>query len=414
MLVNESRSQSVQSYKTTAALVNQLCPNFVFDTLLNYKKEKLSIASLKGKFIILDFWGTFCLPCITAFPKIEGFQKRFGDTLQVLLVATDGYQKAAQFYEARNKSNNPMALPCSVNRNAADYFQIKEVSTYIWIDDQGYIKGITDEFQLTEQNIADFINKKNVQLKGVEKKAIRDKKQYLVAQASEIDSNAVMFSSSLTKYLNGVSGSYFFPKKGIGARITADNASVNNLYRMAFGDSTGIVPYNRLIIESAHPEKYKLPKNEDFDKWKYDNAYCYELKVPKEKQSDILKIMQDDLKRMFGANVYMENRTVQCLILVAEKPLRCLADKTLSPKREINAGGVTVINSPFKEFVELIQHFNQEKIMLDETGITDNVDIALKAQMNDVDALNAALQKYGLHLQYEDRSVRMLIIKDPQ
>jgi hypothetical protein len=157
-----------------------------------------------------------------------------------------------------------------------------------------------------------------------------------------------------------------------------------------------------------------LPRSEDFDTWKYENAWCYELKVPKEKQNELLKIMQDDLKRMFGANVYMENRTVSCLILKAEKPIRCLADKTMLPKRVYNAGGITVVNTPFKEFAGMIQHYNQEKIMLDETGITDNVDIALKAEMNDINALNAELQKYGLSLHYEDRSVRMLIIKDPQ
>jgi len=396
------------------SFVNRLCPDFVFDTLINYTKEKLALSDLKGKFVIVDFWGTFCLPCIAAFPKIEKLQKRFGDTLQVLLVATDGYQRAKQFYEVRKNGNKPMALPCGVNRDAVDYFQVKVVSTYVWIDDQGYIKAITDEDQLTEQNIADFVNKKKIQLKGIEKKVLRDAKQYLVTQASAIDSNSVMYSSSLTKYLNGVLGSYYYPPKGIGTKIIANNTSVNNLYRLAFGDSTGLVPYNRLIIESAHPEKYMLPKNEDFDKWKYDNAWCYELKVPKERQNDILKMMQDDLKRMFGANVYMENRTVPCLVLKAEQPLRCLADKTLPPKRVFNGGGITVINSPFKEFVEMVQHFNQEKIILDETGITDNVDIIIKAEMNDVDALNAGLKKYGLHLLYEDRSVRMLIIKDPQ
>jgi thiol-disulfide isomerase/thioredoxin len=414
LFINAVRSQSVQAMKTAISPVNKLCPDFVFDTLINYKKNKLAISDLKGRFVILDFWGTFCLPCIKAFPEIEQLQKRFGDTLQVLLVATDGFQKANQFYVGRKKKNMPMLLPCAVNRDADNYFQVRTVSTFVWIDDQGYVKAITDESQLTEQNIADFVNRKNIHLRGIERHTMLDGKRPLVSIANEIDSSSVIYSSSLTKYLKGVTGSYYYPKKGVGTKIFAYNTSVNNLYRMAFGDSTGAIKYNKLIIESAQPEQFELPKDADFETWKYDNAYCYELTVPKEKQNDILKIMQDDLKRFFGANVFLENRIQKCLILKAENNPHLLADKTLASKRVFNAGGITITNHPFKDFVEMLQHYNQTKIVLDETGITANVDIVLEAQMNEVDQLNDALKKYGLHLQYEDRQVQMLIIKDPQ
>lgn len=414
LLVNEGRSQSVPVYKNSTAVVNQACPNFVFDTLLNYKKEKLSIADCKGKFVILDFWGTFCLPCITAFPEIADLQKRFGDTLQVLLVATDGYQKAKQFYEARKKSSNPMVLPCSVNREAAAYFQVHTVSTYVWIDDQGIIKAITDESQLTEQNIADFIHKKNTQFRGIEQKAIADYKRYLVTMANEMDSNNVLYNSSLTKYLKGVTGSYYYPPKGVGTKVRATNMSISNLYRIAFGDSTGAVPYNRTVIDAPHPEKYALPKDWDFETWKYDNAFCYELRVPVAKQHDILKIMLEDLNRVFNVSVHMETRTQKCLILSAEKHALVQEGVSAPPEFVISAGGVTIINHPFAQFTEVVQHYLPKEIVLDETGISGKVAISIQAAMNDVNSLNEALKKYGLHLQYEDRPMQMLIIKDPQ
>jgi thiol-disulfide isomerase/thioredoxin len=411
-LINVVRSQSVQPAITNVSFVNQLCPDFIFDTLINYKKEKLTIADLKGKFVIIDFWGTFCLPCITAFPKIEKLQRQFGDSLQVLLVATDGYQKAKRFYESREKMNRSMSLPCAINRNVVKYFQIKTVSTYVWIDDQGYIKAITDDAGLTDQNIANFIGKKDLHIKEKEKNVNWDHKRPLAAVASEMDSSNVIYSASLTKYLKGITAGYYYPKKGIGTKVFAHNSSINTLYRMAFGDSSGAVKYNRLIIESAHPEKFAPPKDGDFEKWKYDHAYCYELTVPIDKQNDILKIMREDLKRLFRANVYMENRSVKCLILKAEKKSCCLPEKTSVPRRVYNAGGITITNHPFHEFVDMVRHYMQDKIVLDETGITGNVDIVLEAQMNEVDAINESLKKYGLHLQYEHRTVPMLVIKD--
>ncbi len=174
--------------------------------MFSYKKDKLALSEFKGKFVIVDFWATFCLPCIKDFPKLENFQKRFGDTLQVLLVATDGYVKTKQFYDTRKKTNKPMTLPCALNRSMVKYFQVKQVSTYVWIDDQGYIKAITDYTQLTEQNIADFIGRKKMAVREVGKMLPVDTKKPLSIIANEIDSNSVIYGSVFTKYLKGLRG----------------------------------------------------------------------------------------------------------------------------------------------------------------------------------------------------------------
>jgi thiol-disulfide isomerase/thioredoxin len=408
LLVNTVKGQSIN-----LNTVNQLSPNFVFDTLLNYKNERIALADWKGKAVILDFWATYCLPCIADFPKLENFKKRFGDSLQVLLVATDGIEKANRIYEARKKANKPLELPCAVNRKAHDYFKVKSVSTYVWIDDQGYVKGITDYSQVTEKNVADFVSKKDVHLRQVEAKTWADYKRYLVTIANEMDSSNVVFNSSLTKYLKGLIGGHKLLNKGVGTKIDATNSMIIGLYMIAFGDSTGDVPYARVSNETAQPEKYIPPKGTDMQQWQLDNAFCYELTVPVSRQNDILKIMREDLNRMFGMNVYMEERVKKCLVLTAEKNAQLMADTSLPPKKSHNAGGVTLINYPFAKLFEIIGDRNQDKIVLDETGITGNITVDLVAQMNDIDALNAALKKYGLNLAYKDRPVKMMIFKDP-
>jgi thiol-disulfide isomerase/thioredoxin len=413
LFVNGSWSQSAQSITTDVSLVNQLCPDFVFDTLLNYKKEKVTLSEFKGKFVIIDFWGTFCIPCINAIPKMEQLQRKFGDSLQVLMVATDGFQKAKQFYETRQKANKPMLLPCAINRKFVKYFQIKEVSTYVWIDDQGTIKAITDESQITEQRVADFIRGKSIEVRQKIKTVFRDYKNSLVTTANEMDSGSVLYNSSFTKYLNGFIPTYSPLTRGR-TKVSVTNLSIALLYRIAFGDTAHSIEFNRTVIESAHPEKLSCPKNEAYETWKFDNTFCYELTVPKEKQKDILKIMQGELKRMFGYNAFEEYRTQKCLVLTAEKDFHFWANKTASPKLVFNTGGITVTNHPFAQFTEMIRHYMQDKIILDETGITGNVDIFLQAEMNDVNSVMEALKKYGLHLRWENRQVQVLVIKDPE
>ncbi len=225
------------------------------------------------------------MPCITDFPKWENLQKRFGDTLQFLLVTTDGYVKTKQFYEARKKANNPMTLPCGINMDLVKYFQIKEVSTFAWIDDQGYIKAITDYSQLTEKNVADFINRKEIAKQEMETFLKIDYRKTLYEIAKETDSNSIMYGTVLTKYVKGLRSLLNTGKRTEG-RIFAHNMPVRNLYQLAFGDAdtTGIFEYAKTIIESAHPEKIAQPEGEDFNRWKIDNTYCYELKVPDAKE----------------------------------------------------------------------------------------------------------------------------------
>lgn len=415
VLAGTVRAQSVNINATVNPLINQLCPAFSFDTLFNYKKEKLALAELKGKFVIIDFWGTFCLPCITDFPKWENLQTRFGDTLGFLLVATDGYVKTKQFYETRKKAGNPMTLPCGINRDLVTYFNIKEVSTFVWIDDKGYIKAITDYTKLTEKNVADFISRKDIVTDEKEPLIKVDYKKSLFEIAKETDSNSIVYSSVLTRYLKGVRSVMNTGKKSDG-RIFGHNMSIRNLYQVAFGDedTTGIFESARIIIESAHPEKIILPDKENFHRWKIDNLYCYEIKVPESQKKDIRNIMRKDLEKLFGYNVYLEYRTQKCLVLKAGKNFRFIEDTTVTPVFSISAGGLTIKNYSFGRLASYIKHYMPKEIFLDETGLLGKVDVTIKAEMYNIDSVNAELKKYGLYLQHEDRKVQMLIIKDPQ
>ena len=51
--------------------------------------EPVSLASLKGKTVVLDFWATWCAPCRIQRPMIEDVRKRYEDKPDVVFLAID-------------------------------------------------------------------------------------------------------------------------------------------------------------------------------------------------------------------------------------------------------------------------------------------------------------------------------------
>lgn len=49
--------------------------------------SEFSGAELTGKAVLLDFWGTWCAPCIHAFPKLSRLHEEFSDRLTVVGLA---------------------------------------------------------------------------------------------------------------------------------------------------------------------------------------------------------------------------------------------------------------------------------------------------------------------------------------
>lgn len=76
------------SAQMTALKIGDQVPDLNFPAF-NYNNGKpagFKFSDLKGKLIILDFWGTFCEPCLEGFSKLDSMQKYFKDRIQIITV----------------------------------------------------------------------------------------------------------------------------------------------------------------------------------------------------------------------------------------------------------------------------------------------------------------------------------------
>lgn len=76
--------QKVESYASADP-----APEIIFKEWVG--PEAGSLADLRGKVVLLDFWATWCGPCISTFPRLRSWHKKYGDGDFVLIGVTQYY-----------------------------------------------------------------------------------------------------------------------------------------------------------------------------------------------------------------------------------------------------------------------------------------------------------------------------------
>jgi thiol-disulfide isomerase/thioredoxin len=85
-----SGSQAASLSQTAGVATQKPLPNAPEATFKDLEGKDVSLASLKGKVVIINFWATWCEPCQAEIPWMIGFQKKYADKGFTLLgVAMD-------------------------------------------------------------------------------------------------------------------------------------------------------------------------------------------------------------------------------------------------------------------------------------------------------------------------------------
>jgi TonB family protein len=140
-------------------------PNFSVVTL---DREFVELSSLKGKVVLLDFWGTWCPPCVAAVPTLRDLQKKHAKDAFVLLgVSSDNEEAVVRNFTEQNRLIWPQYW--DRDRKVQQAFDIRAYPTYVLIDDEGIVRFRTTGGGLREPvGLEDAIRK---QLKAAAKRA---------------------------------------------------------------------------------------------------------------------------------------------------------------------------------------------------------------------------------------------------
>lgn len=133
-----------------------------FTIYQNGKVTTKTLAPLKGKVIILDFWATWCASCILKFPELESLQEKYKDQIVIIGVSTpssrDDIKTVSRLFEAKvapyKHYTHPALLDGAYLRSLFPY---QYMPYYIWIDEVGRLLAITGNSFVTEHTINEVL-----------------------------------------------------------------------------------------------------------------------------------------------------------------------------------------------------------------------------------------------------------------
>jgi len=101
-------------------------------------QHTVSLKDLRGRTVVLNFWATWCPPCVEEMPSLVALQKDVGDKVVILAVSTDVDDNAYKQF-IRDHHIDLLTVRDAANKSNALYGTYKFPETYI-IDKDGKIR----------------------------------------------------------------------------------------------------------------------------------------------------------------------------------------------------------------------------------------------------------------------------------
>lgn len=397
----------------TGLSVGDKVPPVILKNIINHPQASAQLSSYNDKLIILDFWATWCAPCIKELPKLESLQKHFAGKVQVLVIAYEPTQTVKAFIKS-NKVAASVALPfVTADTLLSKLFPHNTVPHQVWLYD-GYVKAITDVGYTTVKNLRAVLEGKHINL-PVKKDFIGFNKKLPLLQNGNGGGEEDIISRSLfTNHLSGVKEGYGNVVSNGTKRIYAINLPVLSLYNVAIGKRIN----NRVVLETNDSARF-INNTHLTGEWDVNNTFSYELTVPalRSKEESNAIILQD-INRALNLYGRMEKRLVKCWALTALDTAK-FQTKGGSPQFSLATSDepYTVLkNKSLTSLIEALNHhvpgYPLRPIVVDETNYTRGVDIHLNAPLDDLPGLKNELLRFGLDLIPVHRQLELLVITD--
>jgi uncharacterized protein (TIGR03435 family) len=353
--------------------VGELAPEIVLEKVVSPPSASIpTLAGLRGKIVVLEFWGVWCGHCVENIPHLNELAGKFGPRgVEFLSISNDREKVVREFLE-KTKINGTVAI--DVDSSAIERYEVTGYPTTFIIGRDGKVLAETHPALIDENTMEDALANRPLRLKN-------DK-----AEASAKPTPKPLFEvwvrPAASDRMEGGYGPY-----GVNGR----SLSIQTCFAWAYG-----VSESRVVMEAKLPdEKYDI-KAEG---------------VPQD--NNTLPALQLALSSALGVSAAREQREIEVLVLTQ---LAGQNHKLQRPGPEaVNAGwGRDFVSGTNSDLGTLLKFLDDRAgiPVIDETGLKEKYTYDLKVVGNDYESLRkAVLEQLGLDLRKERRKLPVIVVR---
>ncbi|WP_421750665.1 TlpA family protein disulfide reductase [Croceimicrobium sp.] len=145
-----------QLVRGQALQVGDTVPDYTFQEVLNGDQMPISLSS-QNKPLLIDFWATWCAPCIPTLHKMEKWQVEFEGQMEFISVSADSKENLSRFLQS-----SPLSIPVVYDTTHREIFPYRYVPHCVLIDAQGVVRAIGSSKKLNKELLQNLITGKDL------------------------------------------------------------------------------------------------------------------------------------------------------------------------------------------------------------------------------------------------------------
>jgi thiol-disulfide isomerase/thioredoxin len=130
---------------------------FISNNLIDTNSIKINIGAFTGKYILIEFWASWCSPCRALNPQLKRLYEKYKDTnLEIISVSIDLNTKAWKKAIQQDNLNWPQLLEENGPQGEfSKYYDIESIPFKILLDKAGKILG----FNLSIEEVENILER---------------------------------------------------------------------------------------------------------------------------------------------------------------------------------------------------------------------------------------------------------------
>lgn len=381
--------------QTPRPKIGEPAPALNVKTLLQApSQDAANWASLRDKVVIVEFWATWCSPCMPALTHLNELAEKFKDQPVQFIAITDEDEVTITPFLKQKPIRGWVGL--DTEKAALKAYQPGVIPHTVVVGRDGKIAAITEPKNVSAEAISDLLSGKRISLPlkdsisadlAWDKKADAKTETKTEAKTEAKAEAEPLFQILIKPSQSDSGGTSFAPEK-----ITGDGMVFSNFITVAYQ-----TPYFRIINRVPESkEKYKVS-----------------VIVPKGREELLYPVFQHAVEAFFSIRTRREQQEVDVFVLrVPEgKTFSLRPSQAAKETKWFMRGKIHAEKQPLTVLAQTLENFLGRPVV-DETKVSGEFDWELPYNYADKSLLlNALRDQLGLEVVPAKRKIEMLVVE---